>query len=47
MQQAQVGFDPISIRTALPWQSRVFFLYLFVASVLWLERSGYFGSWDS
>jgi hypothetical protein len=39
MQQAQVGFDPISIRTVLPWQSRIFFLYLFVVSVLWLVRS--------
>ena len=39
MQDQQVAFDPISIRILLPWQTRVFVLYLFIACVIWLVRS--------
>src|SRR5690349_6669110 len=39
MQDQQVAFDPISIRTALPWQAKVFVFYLFIACIIWLVRS--------
>ena len=39
MQDQQVAFDPISIRTVLPWQTRVFVFYLFIACGIWLVRT--------
>ena len=37
--QDNVGWDPISVRTALPWQSKLFVLYSFVTCVIWFIRS--------
>jgi hypothetical protein len=40
MQQAQVGWDPISINHHLPWESRLFILYLLLVLCISLVESG-------
>ena len=40
MQQAQVGWDPISINHHLPWESRLFILYLLLVLCISLVKLG-------
>jgi hypothetical protein len=40
MQQAQVGWDPISVNHPLAWETKFLMLYLLVVLGMWLVKSG-------